>query len=198
MKRTTIRILTPLISLIILVIVSCSDTVPKQNNVPKDSQQKSGQGVKGSPEEIARSLVMRYTQLIIDGYKNFNMTRLQEVATTELSQKAYYHMAAISEGNTRLMSNLKTIDFVKLESQKPGLIQIQTKEVWDYFYTDIKTGKRTQEVADYIYHVNYTIEFREGRWAITTIVANGDAASEKKIPAWNKMFGSNSSARLPH
>jgi len=131
-------------------------------------------------------MVLRYNQLLSEGYKTTNMTKLQEVATPELAEKAYYHMAAIGEGKSRLVSDLKKIDFVDTDCSKPSECRVVTKEVWDFAYADIQTGARSNEVKDYLYDVQYLLESRQGRWTITEITATGE--ERKELPTWSKIF----------
>jgi hypothetical protein len=154
----------------------------------------------GTPEEngrMARKMVERYNQLLIEGYRKLNMTPLQEVATEQLAKKAYYHMAAISEGFSRMNSTLKKIEFVKTEFTGPSRCQVQTREVWDFFYSDIKSGKLHKEVRDYVYHVNYVMEITEGRWMITDIVATGDEDPKKSL-SWEEIYGKGGPIRKGH
>jgi hypothetical protein len=131
-------------------------------------------------------LIAKYNGLLSEGYKTTNMTKLQEVTTPELSEKAYYHMAAIGEGKSRMVSELKKLDFVETDCSKPATCRVVTKEIWDFAYADILTGARSNEVKDYRYDVQYVLENKQGRWLITEITATGE--ERKELPAWNKMF----------
>ncbi len=131
-------------------------------------------------------LVLNYNSLLSDGYKTINMTKLQEVATQELAEKAYYHMAAIGEGKSRMVSEMKKIDFVSTDFSTAAKCRIITKEIWDFAYADIVTGVRSNEVKDYQYDVRYELENRSGRWVIVDISATGE--ERKELPTWGKMF----------
>lgn len=186
--RTIIR---SIISLVLLagVLTACSQNSSEQSQ-PRQPQTGTAATPAGSPQETSQALIRRYNQLLADGYRNLNMTPLQEVVTEDLANKAYYHMAAIGEGRNRMDSRLKSIEFVKTELLRPDRCQVQTREVWDYVYSEIATGKRVDAVNGYIYHVFYTVENKAGRWVITTIVANGDPDSEKKVSSWKKFLSS--------
>jgi hypothetical protein len=108
--------------------------------------------------------------------------------------QAYYHMSAIGEGKAKMLSRVKNIDFVKTEFPAPGKCRLQTKEVWDFSYHDIAGGNVLQEVKDYVYHVQYTIENRQGRWTITGVSARGEEGG-KKGPSWEQFFGRGSGDR---
>jgi len=139
-----------------------------------------------TPVEQAHNLIVRYNQLLSEGYKAINMTRLQEVTTPELAEKAYYHMAAIGEGKSRMVSELKKINFVETDCSQLTKCRVASKEWWDFGYADILTGKRSNEVKDYIYDVHYLLENRQGRWLITEITATGE--ERKELPTWGKIF----------
>lgn len=171
-------ILIPLI--LVVVLAGCNDS--KQNSQAPQSQVP----VSADSANQSRSLILRYNQLLSEGYKTTNMTRLQEVATKELAEKAFYHMAAIGEGKSRMVSELKKIDYTETDCSKPLQCRVVTKERWDFAYADILTGARSNEVKDYIYDVQYLLENRQGRWLITEITATGE--ERKELPSWGKMF----------
>jgi hypothetical protein len=155
---------------------------------PETAGAKGVQGAKGaeSTTESAQKLIKRYNQLLSDGYRTLNMNPLQEVATPELAQKAYYHMAALGEGTNRMNSTLKQIDFLAVDTSKPGAVRVSTKETWDFSYLDIKTGAKSNEVKDYVYYVTYLIEPRDNRWLLTEINASGE--ERKELPSWRQML----------
>ena len=132
-------------------------------------------------EARVKNIVLRYNELLVFGYENLNMNFLQEVATPEQAEKAYFHMAAIGEGRVRMRSHLKKIDWARIDVSTPGKAVVQTNEVWDFAYHDIKTDKKGQEEKDFVYHITYTIaREKDGRWLISDIAATSD---EKGKPA---------------
>src|ERR1035437_10074821 len=102
------------------------------------------------------------------------MNPLQEVATVQQAEKAYIHMAAIGEGTVRMIARLKKIDFVQVQSPTDRKTTVRTREAWDFAYTDIKSGKKNEEVTDFPYDVTYTLEQTGGRWLISDIVASSE------------------------
>jgi len=171
-----------IIFFLVATLVGCKDSTP--NKVAKPSKTQTP-AVFSSAEE-SHKMIARYNQLLSEGYKTTNMTKLQEVTTAELAEKAYYHMAAIGEGKSRMVSELKKIDFEETDCSKPAKCRVVTKEKWDFGYADILTGARSSEVKDYIYDVQYLLENRQGRWIITEITATGE--ERKELPSWEKMF----------
>jgi hypothetical protein len=172
-----------LVLLVVLAVTAgCNESAPKkgaQVGVPKPS-------TSTAPSDQAHNMVLRYNQLLSEGYKTINMTKLQEVATQELAEKAYYHMSAIGEGKSRMVSELKKIDFVETDCSQPSKCRVVTREKWNFAYADIQTGTRSNEVKDYLYDVRYALENRQGRWTITEISATGE--ERKEMPSWGKMF----------
>ena len=174
----------PTVLLLASLLAGCQDKTPDKPGAPLPTQASSGNP--SDAVESSRKLILRYNKLLSDGYKTTNMTTLQEVATKELAEKAFYHMAAIGEGKSRLVSDLKKISFDETDCSKPARCRVVTKETWDFGYADLLTGKRSNEVNDYIYHVQYVLEIREGHWLLTEINATGE--ERKELPAWDKMF----------
>jgi hypothetical protein len=198
MKQTIVRIVTAVLLLNLLPSVGCSDKVSTQKDKaePKMANSPATAGVK--QDETVQKTILRYNQLLVEGYRNLNMTQLQEVATLDQSRKAYYHMAALTEGKTRMNSTLKKTDFIKTEFPQAEKCQVQTREVWDFYYSDIQSGKKGQGVEDYVYNVHYTLEKKDGRWIITDIIANGEESDDKKLPSWKGMFNHEKPAGKPH
>jgi len=163
-------------------IIGCKDTAPSKTAEPV----RTPASASSTSSEESHKLIERYNHLLSEGYKTTDMTKLQEVATTELAEKAYYHMAAIGEGKSRMVSGLKKINFVETDCSKPAKCRVVTREWWDFAYADIMTGERSNEVKDYIYDVRYLVENRQGRWLITEISASGE--ERKELPTWGKMF----------
>jgi len=168
--------------ILIIAFAGCKDA----STTSKPVESAPAKASFSAPSEQAHNLIVRYNQLLSEGYKTTNMTKLQEVTTPELAEKAYYHMAAIGEGKSRMVSELKKIDFLETDFSRPLQCRVVTREWWDFGYADILTGKRFNEVKDYIYDVQYLLENRQGRWLITEISATGE--ERKEIPSWGKMF----------
>ena len=171
---------------LIIFILTASIFGCKQSEPDKTVDAGTPPFAASSATEEAHRLIARYNQLLSEGYKTTNMTKLQEVATAELAEKAYYHMAAIGEVKSRMVSELKKIDFPETDCSKPSKCRVVTRELWDFGYADILTGQKSNEVKDYIYDVQYILENRQGRWIITEITAKGE--ERKELPTWGKMF----------
>ena len=172
-----------LITLLLLAtLLGCKDSASKNVSAPPQVQSSASSAV----TEVTHTMVAKYNSLLSEGYKTTDMTKLQEVTTPQLAEKAYYHMAAIGEGKSRMVSELKKLDFVETDCSKPAICRVVTKEIWDFAYADILTGARSNEVKDYRYDVQYVLENKQGRWLITEITATGE--ERKDLPAWNKMF----------
>ena len=168
----------------LLPLFGCTDSTPSSHKEKSSGVFAVGSSSTGTSS--VQRLVVKYNSLLSEGYKTINMTKLQEVATPELAEKAYYHMAAIGEGKSRMVSELKKIDFLETDMSLPAKCRIVTKELWDFAYADIVTGVRSNEVKNYHYDVRYELENRQGRWVIVDITATGE--ERKELPTWGKMF----------
>jgi len=175
--------ITSLIALIFLLsILGCQDSPSNKGGTTPRTQSSASSNI----SDAAHNLISTYNTLLSEGYKSTNMTKLQQVATPELAEKAYYHMAAIGEGKSRMVSELKKMDFIETDCATPGKCRVVTKERWDFGYADILTGARSNEVKDYLYDVQYLLENRQGHWVIVEITATGE--ERKELPTWSKMF----------
>lgn len=133
----------------------------------------------GTDEATVKNLVLRYNELLDFGYENMDMTWLQEVATLDVSRKAYHHAAALAEGGVRMTSALKEIQFPSVRFPNPLRAEVKTHEIWDYAYNDIKNGKKLEEEKGFVYRMTYILEKKEGRWMIIDAIA----ADDGKTPA---------------
>lgn len=141
--------------------------LPPQPNLPR--------------EELVKKIVERYNELLAAGYRSLNMNPLQEVATPAQAEKVYTHMAALGEGSVRMVSRLKKIDYVRLRFPGEAKAEVGTRELWDFAYTDIKTGAKNEEEKDFPYDVTYTLEKKDGRWFITDVVASSERDAREKM-----------------
>lgn len=142
----------------------------------------SGCSMDSADSRAVKGVIKRYNQLLIEGYRTFNMNPLQEVATPEQATKLYYHMAALGEGQLRMDSTLKDIRFVTVAFPKPDEASVDTKEKWDFTHVNIKTGKKIAEEKDFIYEMGYTLKKVNGRWIISNVNTISGTSTHTVIP----------------
>ena len=151
----------------------------------------------GGVEDSVKNVIVRYNELLTFGYQNLNMNPLQEVATLRQAEKAYFHMAALGEGNVRMVSRLNKIDFDRVTFPEPHKAVIKTRETWDFSYTNIKTGEKKEEQKDFVYLMTYTMEQNDNRWLITDIVASSEERPIEKAGP-RQFMGDRNSGASPH
>jgi hypothetical protein len=161
----------------VLALMACLSLTGCQEKPATDQAAKIRPGappvvVSGTPAEQVQKTVLRYNQLLAQGYQSLNMTPLQEVASKDQAEKAYVHMAALGEGKVKMQSQLNKITFGKLDFPQPDKCRTTTDELWDFAYLDIQTGAKQDERKNFLYHVNYSLELQGGRWVVTDIVAS--------------------------
>jgi hypothetical protein len=140
-----------------------------------------------NPEEAAvKATIMRYNQLVSEGYRTHNMNPLSQVTTRGQAEKLYYHMAAIGEGRLRMDATLKTITFDKFEFQKPGEALVETAETWDFKHVVETSGKTYAEEKDFVYQMGYQLKKAEGRWIIQSADTISGHATTTVVP-WPKV-----------
>jgi len=112
--------------------------------------------------------VVRYTQLLAEGYSKMNMTILQEVATEEQALKAYRHMSALGDAKIRMEPHLEDIEFVEIELPEKGLAKVKTKEEWNYAHVSMKIPGQSV-VKGLMYNLDYELVKRDGRWLVSSV-----------------------------
>ena len=116
--------------------------------------------------------VLRYTQLLAEGYARMDMTHLQEVATQEQALKTYNHMSALGEAKIRMESSLEDIEFTDIQLSDKDEARVKTREKWNYRHigTDPKMPRQTV-VEDLVYELAYDLVKRDGKWIVSSVSA---------------------------
>jgi hypothetical protein len=146
MKKTILILL-----LVVICIYGCRAGTEKDTRAVKDT-------------------IMRYNQLLAEGYARMNMTPLKEVATEEHAQKVYHHMAAFGEAKIRMESKLIDIEFSDIQFPKKDFAKVKTKEKWDYTHVNIDTKMPAQTVVQgLIYKLSYELIKKNGKWYVSSV-----------------------------
>lgn len=158
-----------LILVLLLMVFGCR----KNSSDPADSSASETQKLKGT--------VIRYNQLLSEGYKSMNMNPLQEAATKRQAETLYTHMAALGEGQVRMESTLKKIHFTEVEIQQEHKATLKTKEVWDFKHTTIDKKKMVLDEKDFEYSITYELVKEGSRWLVSKVIAKeGDNPNRSK------------------
>ncbi len=162
-----------------LALAACGKKSPEQGSRQPGNPAKTPSPMRQvyagrTPQDAVKNIILRYNELIPFGYEHLNMNPLQEVATQRQAEKAYFHMAAIGEAHVRMISQVKQVEFTSLTFKSPTRAEVSTREVWDFAYHDIKTGKKNEEFKDFVYLMKYTLENKNGRWLISGTSAVGE------------------------
>lgn len=105
-----------------------------------------------------KDTILRYNQLLAEGYARMNMTPLKEVATPEHAQKVYHHMAALGESKVRMESQLVDIEFSDIQFPKKDFAGVKTREKWNYTHINIGSKMPGQTVVQgLIYKLSYEL-----------------------------------------
>ena len=136
----------------------------------------------GKETKEVKDTILRYNQLLAEGYARMNMTPLQEVATLEQATKVYHHMAALGEAKIRMESKLAGIEFLDIQFPGENLAKVKTKEKWNYTHVNINTKMPAQSVVQgLIYNLSYELVKKNGKWLVSSVsVLEEPNAPEKK------------------
>lgn len=128
------------------------------------------------------NVVLRYNELVTQGYRSQNMNPMQEVTTGEQALKLYHHMSALGEGQLRMESKLKDIKFTKVERRSSMDATVETEETWDFTHYRMATNEKYAEEKDFIYRMGYILSKKNGRWIITEVNTIGGTSTNTVIP----------------
>jgi hypothetical protein len=129
-----------------------------------------------------KDTILRYNQLLSEGYAKMNMTPLQEVATLDHATKVYHHMAALGEAKIRMESQLVGIEFLDIQFPGENRAKVKTREKWNYTHVNINTKMPAQTVVQgLIYKLSYDLVKKDGKWLVSSVsVLEEPGAPEKK------------------
>lgn len=132
--------------------------------------------------QAVKAAIMRYNQLVAEGYRKQNMNSLQEVTTKDQATKLYFHMSALGEGKLRMDSTLKDIQFTNIVFPKSGEATVETRETWDFTQSDMTSGKKYYEEKDYLYVMGYTLKKNGNSWLVTNINTIAGTSTNTPVP----------------
>lgn len=119
--------------------------------------------------QAVKATILRYNQLLAEGYANMNMNPLQEVATADQAGKEYRHMAALGEAKIRMEAALKSIEFAGIVVSRDGTASAVTKEVWDYTHLHVRTRTPGAKQKNVVYALKYELKKENTRWRVASI-----------------------------
>jgi hypothetical protein len=121
--------------------------------------------------QAVKETILRYNQLLAEGYANMNMNPLQEVATADQAGKEYRHMAALGEAKIRMESTLKSIEFTGMTFSGRDEAAVITRETWDYTHIDTGTRAPVKVQKNVSYSLKYTLKKEQVRWLVISVEA---------------------------
>ncbi len=126
-----------------------------------------------------KDAVLKYDQLLAEGYREMNMTSMNEVATKEEVARLYFHMAALGEAKVRLESELKRIEFQDVKLINAGSALVRTEETWDFKHVNYITQKIQLDEKGFIYNLVYELVKKDDKWLVAKVTS---VPEEKTTP----------------
>lgn len=124
----------------------------------------------GQETRAVKDTILRYNELLTEGYAKMDMTLLQKAATQEQAQKVYTHMAALGEAKIRMESQLVDIAFVDIQLPEQNLARAKTRERWNYAHMRIDTELPGEAVMEgLIYKLSYELVRKDDRWFVSSV-----------------------------
>lgn len=122
-------------------------------------------------QEAVRRTILRYDDLLTQGYRSMNMNPMAEVATDLQAQDEYIHMSSLAEGGVRLDPELKDIQFVKVSVEATSA-KAETRETWDYKQYSRADGKLALVQKGLIYELAWDLVRKDqGHWLVEDVRA---------------------------
>jgi hypothetical protein len=122
----------------------------------------------GKETNALKETIIRYDALLAEGYRSLNMNPLTQAATEQRATKAYHHMAALGEAGVKMESTLRNMKFLKVKTLSKEQAEVNTEEIWDYAYLDIKSGKSLFDNT-VTYNLKYDLVKKSDQWLVSDI-----------------------------
>jgi hypothetical protein len=140
------------------------------------------------PTLAVQHTVLRYTQLLLVGYAQMNVTPLQEVATERQAMRVFNHMAALGSAGIRMESELVDIEFLNIGFPEKSVAKATTRETWNYTHMNTDTEMPNgRPVTGLIYTLSYELMRKNGRWLVSSV----STLKEHNAPAgsdWKTLY----------
>jgi len=124
-------------------------------------------GCSSEADQLKKS-ILSYNNLLMEGYSQSDLSRLETVTNPEQTTKLHSHIAMLNKGNMKLDALLKNIKFSRINITSPEMADAVTSESWDFRYTNLKSEKVVKELSE-DYNVRYSLIKQEGKWLITSV-----------------------------
>ncbi len=132
--------------------------------------------------EEVKQTVLRYTQFLAEGYARLSMGGLPEVATEKQTDKLYFHMAALGEGDAKMLANLDALGFDSVTFPGDQQAEAHTHEKWHYVYHAISTGEQ-RYANEVFYRMIYRLVKKENSWLVdeVRVIENREGEGEGEL-----------------
>jgi hypothetical protein len=113
-----------------------------------------------------KQALLRYHQLLREGYLNVDMKGLSDVTTPNHAAKLEHRISAYKMKNIRMETELKSIEFLEIKFSGRNSVMVKTREAWYASHVDTITGRKIKEVNELVYLMNYEMLRKKAQWRI--------------------------------
>lgn len=117
-------------------------------------------------ERLIRNTVSRYNSAIIETYKDFDLTRLEDCATEGEIKRIDVLILTIRMEGKLLNAKLKRLKFKNTRKINEEKAEVDTEEEWEYQHLNIKNRQPVDELKRVKYNMTYTLVKKDGKWLV--------------------------------
>lgn len=132
----------------------------------------------------ARRLVERYNNVVIEAYRQGDVTLIDSVVGPNEGRKLTGLIGVRTDAGVRLVSKLLSLDITSVDLQDESLT-IQTREKWTYHHVNAASGKQVDEPSEDAYEMRYLFIKLDGKWMVDKIEFVTPPQVGRKSPAWS-------------
>ncbi len=121
---------------------------------------------KNYEERLIRNAVRKYNSALIETYRDFVVSRLDEYATESEVKRIDVLILSMRIEGKFLNAKIKGLRFKEVRMTGDDTAEVDTEEDWEYQHLNIKTHQPMSELKKVKYNMTYTLVRRDNRWLV--------------------------------
>lgn len=118
---------------------------------------------------LFETAIRRYNRALADAYRELTIDPLQEIASEREMGKIDMIIKGFRAKNQYMESELKGIEFKKIEKKGANAAEVATKEIWRYRHLDKKAGEEAKPWVETEYELLYYMIKSDGNWIVGSV-----------------------------
>lgn len=130
--------------------------------------------------EIVKNTIRKYNKTLIDVYRDLKTDYLFGVASPMEIGHVEVAVTDFKAKNLFMETEIKSIEFVKIDKRKNTEMDVETKEKWRFRHLMLGTNKEVRPWKDIEYNMIYHMINEKGVWLVNRVEFAKDVKKDKK------------------